>query len=332
MDKKLTERKKKILEALVDSYISTAEPISSGAIQKQYLPDTSSATIRNELASLEDMGYLVKPHISAGRIPSSKAYKYYVENLNIGGQLESYDIGDIRTHFNIRMQELEQVIKETAKIIADETNYTSIIVLNSGGNLTIKEVKMVALGDNNALLVIITDQGVMKDKIIDLPLNMSDDYIATAQSVLNETFIGKHVGDITGTTEFIDNRLDEFREVFEEVADMLAEMKNAGQNNVYLDGQSKIFSHPEYADIDNVKRFMSVIEDADTLGKIVSSDSTDEVELSIKIGKDDSTTLENLAVVTAKYLINGQEIGRAGVIGPERMDYKNVIKVLNDVK
>lgn len=323
---KLSERKQRILRALVDSYIINPEPISSNEIKNKYLPDVSSATIRNEMLALEEMGYLQQPHVSAGRVPSTKAYRYYVDNvLTESGIKPNFD--DIRAHFNVGIGEVEEVMKNTAKVISDLTNYTSIVIYGGVGEILLKEIKLVDIGENSALVVIITDRGVIRDKVIDMPDNLSANYFVTANEMLNDIFAGKRLSEIIKHDELINSEIEEFKLLFEEVMSMLENYKDVNEGRVYLDGTEKIFDYKEYENIDNVKNFLSVINTKDKLNELVGND---DFEFSVKIGKDESGE-ENIAVVSAKCVIGGKEIARAGVIGPERMDYKKVIGVLQNI-
>lgn len=325
-DIKLTERKQRILRALVDSYIISAEPISSGEIKEKYLPEVSSATIRSELMALEEMGFLVQPHISAGRIPSAKAYKYYVSNLTNEENAE-FDIDELKRHFDAKLGEVEQVLQNTAKVISDMTNYTSVVIIGGVNEVVLKEIKLVDIGDDSALVIIITDRGVIKDKIIELPADLGENYFIAANDMLNDIFAGKSVGEIVTAQDAIDKEIGEFHELFEEVLTMLDQYKANNEGRVFLEGTEKIFSHKEYENIDNVKNFLSVINTKERLNELVAFD---DIEFSVKIGADDAGE-DNMAVVSAKCVIGGKEIARAGVIGPERMDYKKVISVLHNI-
>jgi heat-inducible transcriptional repressor len=332
VEKKLSERKRKILHALVDSYIhsQTAEPIASSQIRQNYLPEVSSATIRSELAALEELGYLLKPHISAGRIPSSQAYKYYVEGLINDGGLAERDAGHLQSHFEVRLTELDDVVRQTAKVVADKTNYTSLVLLNNYDELVIKSVRLVDLGSGQALIVIVTDAGIVKDNFLELPQGMREDYLEACESILNEIFRGRNLHEAAvDYKDYIDERMLGFRIVFERVVEIFSQLREERQNTLYLEGATKIMEHPEYNDISDVKRFMGVL-DGGKINQIIGGD--EDIEFSVKIGKDDSSELQNMALVTAKYMISGKEVGRVGVIGPERMNYKQVIKVLKNVQ
>lgn len=327
-EKGISERKKKILQAVVDSYICECEPVSSSTIKNKYLPDVSSATIRSELATLEDMGYLVQPHISSGRIPSSLAYRYYVDNLMDMENISSEDIDGLENMFNDKFKGVEDIVKNTAKVISDVTNYTSVIVLNPL-SAVVNEIKLVDLGDGTALVIIKTNSGIIRDQLIEIPEDSEECNLNSATKLLNEIFAGKTLKEIQESDTLVDERIDEFRGLFESVINVLRKYQEESKDKVYLEGRNKIFDYPEYEDVENVRNFMTVIDSNDKLHDLIDGD--EDIEFSIKIGREDGEDLSNMAVVTAKYSINGREVGHAGVIGPERMDYKKVLKVLNQI-
>ncbi len=328
---KLSERKKKILQSVIENYVDTAVPVSSAEIQKHCMQDISSATIRSELAALEEMGYLIQPYTSAGRMPSSQAYKYYIDNcLNLSG-LEIID--QLENAFHEKLSDIETLMRETAKIISDVTNYTSIVVLDGYNNLTIENIKIVDLGNGSALVIIVTDGGVLKDKTIVLPDGIKDNFLNSVIYSLNNIFAGVKINELE-TIDYeqeIDFSIAGFNEIFNKIYDILSQYRTQKESKLYLEGTDKIFKHKEYENIDNVKNFMQIISEKERLKEIMSTDNNAGIQVDIKIGKDDSKDLENMALVTATYKINGIDIGHAGVIGPERMDYKKVVNVLEQV-
>ncbi len=326
-NKEFSERRKKILESVVDSYISEGEPVSSSAIRDKYFPDISSATIRNELSLLEDMGYLMQPHISAGRIPSSLAYRYYVDNL-LTLDNEAGDLDELKERFDTHLSGVEEIVRNTAKVISDVTNYTSVVVLNPLTTV-INRLKLVDLGDGSALVIIVTDAGIIRDQLIEIDGDMTEDYLNQATKILNEIFNGRTLGEIRDNDDMVDERISDYRRLFEGIIDVLKRYREKSGKQVYLEGTNKIFDYKEYEDVDNVKNFMSVIDAKDKLHELIEENN--DIEFSVKIGKEDGDGLTHMALVTAKYSINGKEIGHAGVIGPERMDYKKVIKVLGQI-
>ena len=281
------------------------------------MPDVSTATIRSELAGLEEMGYLVKPHVSAGRVPSSKAYRFYVDSLM--QNVTPGDVDELESEGRERIEGVESIVKEAVKVVSDITNYTSLMVLEGKDDLIVRQVKLVGLGDKTALVIIITDGGVLRDSVINLPENTQEGYLDAASSLINGSMAGKSIKTITGG-EVISN-VEEFKALFDQIIAMLRQYVQGGE--VYVEGADKIFAYPEYRDVENVKGFLSVISQKDKLHELTQGDG---VEITVKIGAEEG--VKNMAVVSARYSLSGRQIGHVGVIGPERMDYKKVIKVL----
>ena len=196
MSKELSERKKKILHALVDVYIATGQPVSSSDIQKGYMPEVSSATIRAELSALEALGYVDQPHTSAGRVPLKPAYQLYVGDIEHTGDkaLTDAETAFIRSRFSEKLGEVRDISKRAAEIISDVTNYTSFFVSSRGGNVVIEEVKLVPLKKNRVLVLIVTDEGIISDKTLDVDGDLKHEYIDTATRMLNNVFAGRTRG------------------------------------------------------------------------------------------------------------------------------------------
>lgn len=327
MDDRLSDRKKKVLGALVDSYITDAEPISSSAIKNKYMPDVSSATIRSELATLEELGYLVQPHVSSGRVPSAKAYRFYVDCLL--SECGDTDVDGLDETLKRRMSSVEELVRETAKTVSDVTNYTSLMVLSGADSLTVKEVKLVDLYDDSALVLVITDAGVIKDKTVAVPKDADGNYIELANRILNATFAGKSLAEIGSSAPVLEENIEGMKALVDEVIRLLAEYKRARESELYREGADKIFQYPEARDVDNVRSFVSIISKKEKLHDLVAGDG--DLEIDVKIGEQASEDLKHMALVTARYSVDGKEIGHVGVIGPERMDYKKVMSVLRQL-
>lgn len=327
MDDRLSDRKKKVLNALVDSYITDAEPISSSAIKNKYMPDVSSATIRSELATLEELGYLVQPHVSSGRVPSAKAYRFYVDCLL--SECGDTDVDGLDETLKRRMSSVEELVRETAKTVSDVTNYTSLMVLSGADSLTVKEVKLVDLYDDSALVLVITDAGVIKDKTVAVPKDADGNYIELANRILNATFAGKSLAEIGRSAPVLEENIEGMKALVDEVIRLLAEYKRSRESELYLEGADKIFQYPEARDVDNVRSFVSIISKKERLHDLVAGDG--DLEIDVKIGEQASEDLKHMALVTARYSVDGKEIGHVGVIGPERMDYKKVMSVLRQL-
>jgi heat-inducible transcriptional repressor len=321
---KLTERKQKIIKAVVDEYMLCASPISSGEIKSKHFDDISSATIRNELSALEEMGYLIQPHTSAGRIPSEKAYSLYVDKFLKKHPLSKQEIGFIENAFSQRFDEVKDIVKRTAKVISDVTNYTSIIVLKDVNSVTIKEVKLLGLDEHTILVVIITDSGIIKDKVITLDNAVNENYIIESNMLLNNLFGGHKINEILTPENMIEEQFINYKELYDSIIKILQNYSEFDEN-VYMDGKSKFLEYPDQ-DLNSTKDFLSLMDTKDRLTHLV--DDSQDIEFSVKIGKSDQGGIEKCSIVTAKYKLNGKEIGHAGVIGPERMNYSKVMSVL----
>lgn len=329
MTQKLSDRKRKILKAVVDEYILSPIPVSSSEIKNKYFSDISSATIRVELATLEDMGYLIQPHTSAGRIPSSRAYRFYVENFIGKKPLRKNEMLIIDESFQKKYTDIEDIVRASVKVISDITNYTSVIVIDNINDVLIREIKLVGLEAHTALLIIITDSGIIKDHVIQLKNIISPNFLSDANILLNRVFAGSILGDLSVNTIIIENELNEFKELLGYVVEIIKSYSFGNENNVFVEGQKKMLDYPD-ATLEQAKRALNVLENKELLADIFSGQA-DDLEFSIRVGKHETCGLERCAIMTARYRVNGKEVGTAGVIGPERMDYSKVMSVLSYV-
>jgi heat-inducible transcriptional repressor len=328
--KDLSERKQKILTALVEDYILSAEPVSSKDIQSRYMPDISSATIRSELAALEEMGFLEQTHISSGRVPLPEAYRYYVEKAIESTSLTKKDVEFIKRRFQKTLGDIKTMSAEAAKILSDATNYTSVFISGNPADVSIIEVKLVPMSNRRAVVLMLTSGGMLADKTVSIPEGATLEGIQTASGVINKVFSGKNLAEIERFPSEIEAELAGYERIFSEVVQVLKKYVADNRNSVYVEGALKMLDYPECGDVSAAKKFLQVISDESAVKKLVSSESGD-IEYTIKIGKD-AAGIENCSVVTAEYKVNGQMLGLAGVIGPERMDYKRVISVLACIK
>lgn len=327
----LSDRKKKILQLVVDDYIETAAPVSSKSITEKYLTSISSATVRSELSTLEELGYLSQPHTSAGRVPSKEAYRLYVNELMVKEKLSPKELDYIERIFTEKVNGMDDVIKTTAKVISELTQYTSLALTARDANETIKNIRLFRFKPDGALLVIVTDTKLLKDTVIDVPAEMSDETVAEANEFLSKVFTGKTLREVCLTdADALQAEFDVYKTLFAEVIDALKAYVTES-DEVILEGEDKIFSHPEYADVDKLKNFMSVVTSKDKLLTLLSDDGK-EVKINVKIGADGYDEIpEDCSLISATYSANGVKIGTYGVIGPIRMDYKKVVAVLENV-
>lgn len=318
----LSGRKERILRAVVDSYIDSCEPISSSVIREKYLPEFSSATIRNELSSLEDMGYLTQPHVSAGRVPTAEAYRLYVDKLMPRRKLSRSEIGVVKKYFSHKIKDIDEVVKSTAKVISEITNLTSVAYVEDVSDDVIVNIKIVKITPTMALFVIVTDRTVIKDATANVPAELEDEYFEQASKFVTSIFGGKRISEVTsGKVEKEVHR--EYKKVFDAV---VAILKNyyVTDTDIAIEGSSKILEQPEFNNLEKAKAMLRVLDSKEQLYPVLKSG---DMDLSIKIGSLDS--VPECAIVTASYDLGGAGKGSAGVIGPMRMDYSKVVSVLD---
>lgn len=330
-DMDLTDRKKKILQYVIDDYIQTAVPVSSKSITENHLTSISSATVRSELSTLEELGYLMQPHTSAGRIPSNEAYKLYVNELMTKEALSQSELDYIEEIFTSKSKNIEEIIKSVAKVVSELTAYTSIAYTQRDREEILRSIKIIRLRPTQALLLIVTDTKLLKDSIIEIPEEMSDQSIDQANQLLENLFANKSFEEICYIDiSKIENDFNEYKTLFLKVINALKEYLSHN-SDVVLEGEHKILSHPESSDIETVKNLMKVVTEKDKLVELTSKDGSD-VKINIKIGTDGYDGVpEDCSIVTATYSAGGVKLGTYGVIGPTRMDYKKVISVLEYV-
>ncbi len=328
---KLSERKKKILQYVVDDYISTAQPVSSKSITEKYMKDISSATVRSELAGLEEMGLLTQLHTSSGRVPSVEAYKMYVAELMDKSQLSVSDVGKIKQAFKDRADNLEAVVQNTVKVISELTDYTSVGYSAPSGTQKIVKIDIFRYKPNQALLLIVTESTLIRDKFINIPESMTDAQIIEAKELISRLFIDKELCEIIKLADAIKEEFASYREIFDSVMSAIEDYVSADKTDVILEGENKILNNPEYTDAEKVKNFLSVVTSKNKLAQLLQEEN-DNIEINIKIGGEEEKEVpEGCSLVTATYSASGVKIGTYGVIGPLRMDYQKVISVLEGV-
>ena len=327
----LSERKKKILQHVVDDYIETATPVSSKSLTEKHLSNLSSATIRNELSALEELGYLTQLHTSSGRVPSAEDYKLYVSDLMVKDKLSEKEIDYIKKIFLEKADNLEEVIKNTTKVISELTSYTSVGVVTPDVDEKINMIKFFRYKPDTALVLIVTERRLLKDNYINVPENMNDEQLLEAESVLSRLCSGKSFEEICNIKDDINSEFSGYKNIFLNVVEALKVYMTVQESDVVMEGQDKILDNPEYADIGKIKNFLSVVTKKDKVMTLLTGEGRD-IKINVKIGTDGYEEIpEDCSLVTATYSANGTKIGTYGVIGPIRMDYQKVVAVLENV-
>ena len=325
----LGERKLKILQAIIKDFITTAEPVGSRTLAKKYDLGISSATIRNEMADLEDLGFLEQPHTSAGRVPSDKGYRLYVDNMMNINILAQRQKDFIHKCFLESLGELEQAFVETSKILSQMTKLTSIVLSPQFKESRLKHIQLVPMDDKSILLVIVSESDVIKNAVLRVNEVYTPENLQIISKMLNMRLQGLTIDKITGIAlESLKNEMSMFRSMIEAVLPAvmttLGEMVNV---HLYLDGLTNIFNLPEYNNINKAREFMSILDQKDSIANMLIN-RKDGVD--ITIGRENSyDVLKECSLITATYRFNGRTVGKIGVIGPTRMDYENIVSVVD---
>lgn len=322
-------RKFRILQAIIDDYILTAIPVGSRTISKKYEMGLSSATIRNEMSDLEELGYLDQPHVSAGRIPSAKAYRLYVDQLLQNGSIRTGDDADVRAYFTNRAQQMEDVISRAAQVLSGLTHYTSLVMSPKGAELRIRTLQLVPVSSQSALLVIVTDGGIMRDSVIRVGNDMDSDALYAVSRMLTERLSGHTLSEALTLIKETERDMQAERQVLSGVAEFLdAVDSEGGKAKLTLGGASNILNFPEYSDVEKARCFLSVLETKDKLLKLMENHG--EMAFTVRIGPETGIPeLEDCSLVTATYRLSDNTHGTIGVIGPTRMQYGRVLSVLS---
>ncbi len=330
----LDERKIKILSAIIDDYIATAEPIGSRTIARKYRIGISPATIRNEMADLEELGYLSQPHTSAGRMPSNKGYRFYVDFLLPTRGLNKHEQMLIHRMFSKRINEFEQLAKEAARIISRLTSYTTITMGPQLESSRLKYIQVNRIEETRGLLILVTNFGTVTHHIIDIPQDFDDSDLLRVTNILNSNLAGKALSEITcEKLDTIKNEMIEYDEILNLLLEIL--LKNLSDvpdnTSVVSMGGSKILDHPEFRDVEKAKNFFSLLEQRELIIKALKSISKPNA-ITVTIGNENPVIeLQDYSVVTSNICIDGKDLGIFGIVGPTRMKYSKVISTLEQV-
>lgn len=325
----LDERKYRILMAIIDDYIMTAMPVGSRTIsKKKEIGGLSSATIRNEMSDLEELGYLDQPHTSAGRVPSAKAYRLYVETL-LGntGKLPVEEAKKLREHFDRRSGQVEDVIANAAQAISDVTRYTAVVTLPKSRTVHIRRVQLVPVTESAALLVMVTDAGMIKEAVIPVDASLTADHLHEISSMLTDQLMGLNPQAVREKMRMIGETFSAHRQLLNGILQAV-EQKEPNPKDYMIGGRSNLLQYPEYSDSEKARSILTVLETRDKLLRLMQS--APKMAFTIRIGDETGMPeTSDCSVVSMTYRIGDETTGTIGVIGPTRMQYARVIPVLD---
>ncbi|ATD54690.1 heat-inducible transcriptional repressor HrcA [Clostridium chauvoei] len=327
----IDERKIKILQAIINDYIITGEPVGSRTIAKRYDLGVGSATIRNEMADLEEMGYLEQPHTSSGRIPSNKGYRLYVDKLMNAESLSKEEELKIKEYIiNSAMYEVDKIVKQACTLLSELTNLTCIVETPSVKRSYIKSIQLLMIDNHNLVSVIVADSGVIKNHRIRVREMPGRETLQRINEILNLRLRNLTIEEINlEVISNLKNELEGYDELFNAILPALYEtLKEVKHSDILVEGATNIFNYPEYNDIEKAKEILSLINDKDCVIELLESPG----DISIKIGEENYfPEAKECSVISAEYSLDGRPIGTIGLIGPRRINYSKVIAIMGQV-
>ena len=323
----ITKRQKDILKFIVEEYVKTVKPVSSSTICKEL--KCSSATIRNEMVLLEELGYLEKNHYASGRQPSEEGYRYYVENLMTPKDLTGEDMLKLQTIFHNQSLVLSDAIEKSLELVAEITNYTSIVLGKTSNENKLKKVEVISLDDYKVLTMLITDKGYVEYKNLYLPDTDIEEVIKTV-NLINKMISGTPINEINEKLEYdvkpiIGKYVKQHEVLYNAFYDAFSSFTNKS-SDIHFVGKNNFLKQPEFNNIEKVKEILNKFEDINTIRDM----EEEKNGVNVYIGKD-SELSDDVSVIKTKYNYNGEE-GTIAIIGPKRMEYERVVNLLNYIK
>ena len=330
----LDDRKLKILQAVIRNYLETGEPVGSRTISKYTDLNLSSATIRNEMADLEELGYILQPHTSAGRIPSDKGYRLYVDNMMLEKEKEVEEMKNLLLE---REDKMEHLLKQVARVLANNTNYATLISAPTVHHNKVKFIQLSRVDARQLLAVIVVEGNVIRNNILEVQDELDDETILKLNMLLNTNLNGLSIEEINlGMIAAMKQTAGIHSEIVSGVIDAVAEAIRADDDlQIYTSGANNIFRYPELSDGQRASELISAFEEKKQLTELVQGTLTDEENTGIQVYIGEETPMANMkdcSVVTATYELGSGMKGTIGVIGPKRMDYEKVVDALKIMK
>jgi heat-inducible transcriptional repressor len=327
----LDERKLKILQAIIRNYLETGEPVGSRTISKYTDLNLSSATIRNEMADLEELGYIIQPHTSAGRIPSDKGYRLYVDTLL---EEKTHEVEDMKELILEKADKLDHLLKQVARLLADNTNYTTLVTKPKYRSKKVKFIQLTEVDDTHILAVILIEGNVVKNKIIEVTDCLDKEIILKLNIVFNTFLQGLDLAEITmSLIQKMKEQAGNYNRLVSNILDAVAEaISEEEEVEIYTSGATNILKYPELNNVDKVMELIDTLEEKEQLSEIMNHnvDTSESGDIQVYIGSETPVqAMKDCSVVTATYEIEEGVYGKIGIIGPKRMDYERVVNILH---
>ncbi len=333
-DDAMNDRKLEILKAIISDYVSTGEPVGSRTLAKKYNLGISPATIRNEMSDLEDMGYLEQPHTSAGRIPSSRGYRVYVDQLMERGSATKEEVALIEKQIlSMASFQIDKIIKQTSMMLSELTNLAIITTKPSSLKCHIRTLQLVSLGDKHIMVVLVLDNGQVKNTIIDSANSPGPEELLSLSNLLTVKLSGLTAEEIDiSIMDSVRRDLEGHAELFASVMASVHDALFEGVNEYFVEGKNNILDYPEFNDIQKAREVLEVLENPDEFMISVDAEDGFEDEFRIVIGEESNfPETKDWSVISAKYKLNGQDVGTINLLGPKRLDYSKMTTILKSV-
>jgi heat-inducible transcriptional repressor len=326
----LTDRERKVLELIMDSYITSAEAIGSTTVAKSIRNRLSSATIRNIMVDLEEQGFLYKPHVVAGRIPTYKAFRYYVNSMLVLRNPGKKEMQVLDSLLKPRYAQVEGVMEDASKVLASISKFTSIVVEPRVNTMLFKEIEFVKLSKRTILIVFVTSAGIVHTRIVDADENLSMDLLNRMKQYMNERFGGEPFYTLKeGILEDVEKDKANYRQLLSKIKETLETiMEEEDQREVYIEGTSKMIDMPEFSDLARLKELFHTLERKEKLLRLLDGCLKEEGIHVIMGTESDVKEMRDLSIITSTYRIGEKSHGVLGVIGPIRMDYSRIIPIV----
>ncbi|OUP51311.1 heat-inducible transcriptional repressor HrcA [Lachnoclostridium sp. An181] len=329
-EQNLSERKKKILYAIIKTYLDTGEPVGSRTISKYTDLNLSSATIRNEMADLEDLGYILQPHTSAGRVPSDKGYRWYVDSLMEEKEQQIVEIKDMMLE---KADKMDQLLKQVARVLAANTNYATMITAPSYNRNKLKFIQLSKVDERQLVAVIVMEGNIIKNKIVNVEQEIDNETLLKLNMLLNTSLNGMSVEEINlGMIARLKEQAGIHSGVISDVLDTVGSVIQVEEDlEIYTSGATNIFKYPELSDKQSAKEIINAFEEKQQLAELVTKTMSDEDNKGIQVYIGSETpvqTMKDCSVVTTTYELGQGMQGTIGIIGPKRMDYEHVMNTL----
>ncbi|HWT76435.1 MAG TPA: heat-inducible transcriptional repressor HrcA [Mobilitalea sp.] len=328
----LDERKMKILQAIIRNYLETGEPVGSRTISKYTDLNLSSATIRNEMADLEELGYIIQPHTSAGRIPSDKGYRLYVDML-LKDKVQ--EVEDMKMLLLEKADRLESILQQVAKLLAVNTQYTTM-VSTPQYKKKVKFIQLTEVDENQLLAVIVFERNIVKNKIIHISTSLNKETLLKLNIIINTFLQGLDLGEINlPVITQMKEQAGDYRTIVNDILDAIMQAVSEEDDfEIFTSGTTNILRYPELSDRDKAADLLYTLEEKKVLTEFIQDKMEDEETRGIQVYIGDETPIESMkecSVVTATYEIEEGVYGKVGIIGPKRMDYQKVVNTLQSL-